>query len=70
MHNDDHNVFSVVHHLMRKVCGCSDAAAREKTAEVHQRGRAVVGEYESRDEAEKTALALVRFGLRTTFGQV
>lgn len=70
MHNDDHNVFSVVHHLMRKVCGASDAIAREKTTQVHQRGHAVVGEYESREEAETTALSLVRFGLRTTFGRV
>jgi ATP-dependent Clp protease adapter protein ClpS len=70
VHNDDHNVFPVVHHLMRKVGGASDAVAREKTMEVHEDGRAVIGEYESRDEAERIALSLVRFGLHTTFGKV
>lgn len=69
VHNDDHNVFAVVHHLMRKVCGASDAVAREKTTEVHRDGRAVVGEYGSRDEAETIALDLIRFGLHTTFGK-
>ncbi|MDX8049035.1 ATP-dependent Clp protease adaptor ClpS [Lentzea sp. BCCO 10_0798] len=69
VHNDDHNVFAVVHHLLRKVCGASDAVAREKTTEIHQGGRAVVGEYESRDEAETIALDLIRFGLHTTFGE-
>ncbi|MFD9705640.1 ATP-dependent Clp protease adaptor ClpS [Lentzea sp. NPDC059081] len=70
VHNDDHNLFAVVHHLMRKVCGANDAVAREKTNEIHRKGRSVVGEYGSRDEAEAVALSLVRFGLHAELGKV
>ncbi|MFS8098775.1 ATP-dependent Clp protease adaptor ClpS [Lentzea alba] len=69
VHNDDHNTFSVVRHLLKKVCGHDADTARALTAQVHDNGRAVAGTYD-RATAEAITLRLVRFGLHAKFGRV
>ncbi|MGI5500975.1 ATP-dependent Clp protease adaptor ClpS [Lentzea sp. CA-135723] len=68
VHNDDHNTFALVHHVLRTVCGHDDARARTTTLEIHGSGKSVVGSYD-RVSAEATTLRLLRLGLRAAMGE-
>jgi len=64
VHNDDHNPFGVVHHLLGKIFDLDAATAHAHTLAIHYNGSSVVGTYDDRETAETITSQLVRVGLR------
>jgi ATP-dependent Clp protease adapter protein ClpS len=62
LHDDDHNQFPVVHHLLRKICGLDWVEARLLSLTVHEHGGAVTGVHD-RETAEALTVELLRHGL-------
>jgi hypothetical protein len=63
VHNDDHNPFGVVHHLLGKIFELDAATAHAHTLAIHHNGSSALGAYD-RETAESITLRLVRVGIR------
>lgn len=64
--DDDVNTFCVVSFILRRVTGLPHELAEQRMLEVHERGRSVVAQLRTRDDAERMVVTLQVYGLHAT----